>query len=339
MSEHDGPRAAIIGAGLMGQWHADAVRRIGGRVTVIVDPNEAAREGLGRRHPNARLLAALDPTEIARGSNVAHVCTPLETHYEIVSALLTAGMHVLVEKPFANTAADTTSMLALAADRRLIVCPVHQFLFQDGVRRIVDWLPSLGRVRRIEFATCSAGAVPGDVGPDVLVAEILPHPLSLIATLLQSRLSDADWQVTYPAPGEFRATATLSGAIVDVAISAHGRPTENVLRVVCDAGSATADLFHGFAVRHDGTVSRTAKIARPFVTSGATLVGATANLARRVMTRESAYPGLRDLVRRFYAATRGASPPPIPAESVSDVALSRDQLLEKMRSRVSTTRS
>ena len=337
MSEHDGSRAAIIGAGLMGQWHADAVRRIGGRVTVIVDPNDAAREALGRRYPNARLVAALDPADIARHANAAHVCTPLETHVEIVRTLLAAGVHALVEKPFAKTAAETTTVLALAADRRMIVCPVHQFLFQDGVRRIVDWLPSLGRVRRIEFSTCSAGADPGGVGPDALVAEILPHPLSLIATLLQTPVSGADWQVTYPVPGELRATATVRSAIVGVGISAHGRPTENVLRVVSDAGSATADLFHGFAVRHDGTVSRTAKIAHPFVSSGATLVGATANLARRVMTRESAYPGLRELVRRFYAATRGECPPPIPADSVSDVALSRDQLLEKMRSRVSTT--
>ena len=125
------------------------------------------------------------------------MCTPLATHVELVSTLLTVGLHALVEKPFADNAADTRSLLALAADRRLIVCPVHQFLFQDGVRRIVDWLPALGRVRRIEFSTCSAGAVSGDpAAPDALVAEILPHPLSLIASLLGSRVFGADWQVT-----------------------------------------------------------------------------------------------------------------------------------------------
>ena len=46
----DGPRFAIVGAGLMGRWHADAGVRAGGRLVAICDPDsEAARELAGRR--------------------------------------------------------------------------------------------------------------------------------------------------------------------------------------------------------------------------------------------------------------------------------------------------
>src|SRR5580765_2739272 len=149
MSEQGEPRAAIIGAGLMGRWHADAVRRVGGRVTVIVDPNDAAREALGRRHPEARLAAELDPPFLARHATTVHVCTPLSTHADIVTAAVEAGLHALVEKPFARNADETVRLLGLAESRGMIVCPVHQFLFQEGVRRIFKWLPSLGCIHRV----------------------------------------------------------------------------------------------------------------------------------------------------------------------------------------------
>src|SRR5512133_2230764 len=113
MNPHDGPRAAIIGAGLMGRWHADAVRRIGGRVTVIVDPSTEAREALGRHHPGARLLAEVDPEAVSRHAAAAHVCTPGPTHELIVRALVGANTPVLVEKPFAQDARATEALLSL----------------------------------------------------------------------------------------------------------------------------------------------------------------------------------------------------------------------------------
>jgi hypothetical protein len=101
----------------------------------------------------------------------------------------------------------------------------------------------------------------------------------------------------------------------------------NVLRVIGDCGSATVDLFHGFAVFHGGRVSRGRKIAQPFASAAATLGAASANLAWRARRREPAYPGLRELVRAFYLAVEGAGPAPIPAAAIVDVATARDRLL------------
>ena len=328
MSEHREPRAAIIGAGLMGRWHADAVRKLGGRVTVIVDPNDSAREALGRRHPEARLVAELDPSLLARHATAAHVCTPLSTHAGIVSAAIDAGLHALVEKPFARNADETARLLGLAAKRGVIACPVHQFVFQEGVRRITEWMPSLGRIHSVDFSTCSAGAAGSDAASlDDLIAEILPHPLALVSTLLGAPLGSSSWQIAHPVAGELRAVTSVGDTIVTIAVSAHGRPTENVLRVLGSAGSARADLFHGFAVRHAGVVSRRAKMAQPFAAAGMMLGNASVNLARRALRRELAYPGLRELVRQFYSATRGERATPLSPASIADVACARDRIL------------
>ena len=332
MSEHGEPRAAIIGAGLMGRWHADAVSKVGGRVTMIVDPNDAAREALGRRHSEARLIAELDPSLLSRHATAVHVCTPVSTHADIVSAAIEAGLHALVEKPFAMNADETAHVLELARARGLIVCPVHQFLFQEGVRRVMEWVPSLGRIHRVEFSTCSAGATGWDHSRlDDLIAEILPHPLALASSVLGTPMGSASWQIAHPVAGELCAVASVGDTIVSIAISAHSRPTENVLRVLGSSGSATADLFHGFAVRHEGAVSRRAKMAQPFLGAGKMFGSASLNLARRAWQREFAYPGLRELVSQFYSAVRGERATPVLPASIADVACARDRILASLR--------
>ena len=334
MSEHGEPRAAIVGAGLMGRWHADAIQRVGGRVTVIVDPNEAAREALGKRHPGARLAPELDPSDVARDATAVHVCTPLPTHADIVGASIDAGLHALVEKPFARNADETLRLLGLAEKRGVIACPVHQFVFQEGVRRVREWMPSLGRIQRVDFSTCSAGAQGNEpAGLDDLIAEILPHPLALVSTLLDAPLGPSTWQIAHPIAGELRAITSVGDTVVSISISAHSRPTENVLRVLGSAGSATADLFHGFAVRHSGAVSRRTKMTQPFIVAGKTFGSASINLVRRAVRRELAYPGLRELVRQFYSATRGERATPLSPASIADVACARDRILASMGGR------
>jgi predicted dehydrogenase len=316
----------------MGRWHADAVRRIGGRVTVIIDPDAKARKELGRLHPEALLVPELDAAAVKSRATAAHVCTPLSTHVPVVTTLLDVGMHVLAEKPLTDSAESTNTLLSLARERGVSICPVHQFLFQDGVQRLIAWLPALGQLRRIEFSAMSAGAAGNDPASlDALIGEILPHPLAILTGVLRTPVAQLDWQVVHPSPGEFRALATSGGAVIDLAISAHGRPTENALRVVGDGGSVRADLFHGFAVRHAAAVSRRAKIVQPFAVSARSFGGASANLVRRAARREPAYPGLRSLVRAFYAAIASGRPAPIAPEQTADVAAARDRLLRKVR--------
>lgn len=327
-----GHGTAIIGAGLMGRWHADAVVRTGGAVTLIVDPDDGALGALGKKCPGARLERTLDAASVGKVANVAHVCTPLATHLRVIMDLIDTGVHVLVEKPFTENASDARAVVERAAKRGVLVCPVHQFLFQNGVRDLHAWLPEIGPLRRVEFSTCSAGAVGRDAAAqDALIAEILPHPLSLVNELLDVQTSGLDWQCVHPMAGEFRAIAPARETVVDVAISAHGRPTENVLRVIGDNGSATADLFHGFATRLSPEISRRAKVAKPFTTSAGTFAAAAANLARRAARGESAYPGLRVLVREFHNAVRAGTDSPIAAEAIVDVAVARDRLLSQLK--------
>ena len=321
-------RVAIVGAGLMGRWHADAIARAGGRVVAVVDVQiEQARRlaGVGEG------FRSLDDLDSRMSLDVVHICTPLATHVELAEQALMLGANVVVEKPLAADAESTAALLAVAMERRLLVVPVHQFVFQRGVRRLLSGRDRFGTLVRCVFEAATAGAGRMGLDPDDLVADILPHPLALFSRLTESGLAEAEWVVLRPTSGELRALTDVAGTTFEIVISTRGRPTRATLDVLGTTASAHADLFHGFAVIEPGSATRARKLARPFALAGATLGRASANLAQRGLSREVAYPGLRELVRSTHEAIAAGKPSPIDEREIIGVAAARDAILKTVK--------
>jgi predicted dehydrogenase len=313
--------ALVVGAGLMGRWHAHAIRRAGGRLVGVVDPDLAQARRLGDRHRGSRIFTDLDQALSAVAPEAVHVCSPIDTHAATAAAALDHGCHVLVEKPVTPSVAETEDLLAHAARVQRLLCPVHQLLFQRGTMRAMARLDDIGPVLHLEAWACSAGAVGAALDDiDRVALEILPHPLSLLEHLVPGSLARLAWDVQRPAAGEFRALGKADTFTAAVLISMAGRPTRNTLRILGARGTLHLDFFHGYHVLEHGGVSRARKIVRPFDTASRTLVAATGNLLRRSLALEPAYPGLRELVQRFYRAARTGGPPPISPAAIRAVS-------------------
>jgi predicted dehydrogenase len=318
-------RIAIVGAGLMGRWHAHAAVRAGAHVSAIVDPDQDRARTLSGHHPGARLVASM--ADVLPDVDVVHICTPSRTHVSLVTQALDAGRHVLIEKPVAPSTDVVASLLASAASRGVLLCPVHQFPFQAGFQRAIARLPGVGPLRQVSYLTCSAGADPHDAAAmSQVAAEILPHPLSVMARCV-AHIDQVDWAVRAPAPGEIRALGQADGVGLSITISMNGRPTTNVVELIGAHGTTTVDLFHGFAVTLDGRVSRVRKAAKPLTAAVATAVAATTNLAGRAWRGEPAYPGLRHLTTLFYEAVRRGGASPVPPDETLAVARAGDRIL------------
>ena len=324
-------RAAIIGAGLMGRWHADSVRRIGGTVSIVADadPDRAAYLAEEFDAPSTVRIGDALSRQLA---DVAHVTTPAEEHVYAIRAALESGLHVLAEKPLAPSAAVTAELFSLASAKSLLLCPVHQSLFQPGVIKLLRSNQKLGRIRQIAVVICTAGANGGDdAARDRLVCEVLPHPLSLAARIVPGGITGTRWQVARAAPGEVQVAGVHDGVSISMLISTRGRPPRNSLSVTGEVGSIHADLFHGFAFVEQRNVSRVGKIVRPFDVAAGTVRAAAINLARRAARREQAFPGLRELVGRFYDAVGSGAAPPISFAETLDVAAERDTIIRALR--------
>lgn len=322
-------RVAIVGAGLMGRWHAHYAARNGARVVAIVDRDPAVALALCKRHPTAEVFPDLDECLGRAHVDVVHVCTSTRSHPELALAALARGKHVLVEKPVAGSPAETRALVETSGRLGLRLCPVHQFPFQRGFREVRRGLGRLGELVSVAYEACTAGGdgLSGEARREVLL-EILPHPFSLFRALglaewvmtgnMTVFLSDDDLRIDH-GPGV--------GPSLDVKISLRGRPTRNELTLIGREGSALVDFYHGFRVVEPGTVSRAAKVARPFLFGTSLLATAGANLVRRALHAELAYPGLGDLLREFYGSIQLGAPPPIVAEEMVEIA----DVMERVR--------
>ena len=107
-------RVAVIGAGFIGPVHVEGLRRAGATVTGILDmtPEKsrqaAARLGLARAYDSLEQL--LDDREV----QAVHITTPNRFHFEMASAALRAGKHVLCEKPLAMDSRESAELVRLA---------------------------------------------------------------------------------------------------------------------------------------------------------------------------------------------------------------------------------
>jgi predicted dehydrogenase len=283
----------------MGRWHAHAISRAGGRLVGVCDTNPRAAERL----PGGALHVTTDLDELfaAAEPEVIHICTPSPTHAELVQRALQSGCHVIAEKPLAETGEETERLLALAAERGRLLFPAHPLPFQ---RWIAD-VERLGALRTLDYVVCSAGAEGSAAARmDETAMDVLPHPLSLYELFSPHGLGSVAWQVTRSGPGELRALGVDQGITLSLSISMSARPTRHELVVTGERGTLHADLFHGFATREPPMSGRTYKVLRPFSLSARRFAGAGLNLARRALARESAYPGLRELIRSCYREIR-----------------------------------
>jgi predicted dehydrogenase len=102
----------LVGAGFVGPHHVDAVRRLGFVDVVAVAGRDEASgrrkaEALGARRGYGSYQALINDPEV----HVVHNATPNYLHFEVTSAALAAGKHVVSDKPLAMTAAQASQLV------------------------------------------------------------------------------------------------------------------------------------------------------------------------------------------------------------------------------------
>jgi predicted dehydrogenase len=178
-------RSAVIGAGRLGSLHARKYAAIPGlKITHIVDLDS----------DRARQLAAefdATPTTDYRALtgkvDLVTIASPGMTHHEIASAMLTAGIDVLLEKPMAATLAEAHELAELASSRGRILQIGHLERFNPAVVR----LHSL--VKNPRFVECHRLAPFTERGTDVdVILDLMVHDLDVIMSVAPSEVASLE---------------------------------------------------------------------------------------------------------------------------------------------------
>jgi predicted dehydrogenase len=310
-------KVIIIGAGLMGRWHAFSAIRSGASIIGIVDPNVQRAKALQREFGAQKAYESLEECLSKGTSNIAHICTPDQNHRQAIEMCLAHNQHILAEKPLLPTFEETELLLKKANERGLKLVPVHQMPFQKGAARLAANRSELGKlVRLTHTAYTSGGDGKSESERQHVLLEILPHPLSLFFRFFGEKLAAEQFNVRRYRQGELEIDADVDDTLLRISISLRARPTRNELTVVGDRASAHIDLFHGFCTRESGEVSQRSKILKPFRFGSSLVFDAGRNLVQRGASNEVAYPGLRTLISQFYRCALNEKPAPISEKEI-----------------------
>lgn len=177
-------RTAVIGVGSMGRNHARVLADLNGSELVgIVDSNTT----IGAEVAAATGAAPLSSVEeaIALGLDAAVVAVPTANHYAVVSQLLEAGVHVLVEKPIAARREEAQELIRLAEASKRILTVGHIERFNPAVRTLAE---TLGDEAIISITISRVGPFPPRINDVGIVIDLGVHDIDLIRWLGRSEI-------------------------------------------------------------------------------------------------------------------------------------------------------
>jgi len=234
----------VVGYGYMGRLHAEKVDRLARR------DGSVALAGVADRDPARAREAALrfgvpgvrDARELFAGADAAIVVVPTESHHEVATEALRAGLDVLVEKPFAASVAQGEALLGLADRHGRILQVGHQERFNAALRVTRD------RVDRPRYLEAQRLGPFQDRGTDVdVVRDLMIHDLDLVLQIVGEEperieaigvpvLSDhvdvANARVTFP-----------GGCVANLTASRVSATRVRKLRVFQESGYLSVDFL------------------------------------------------------------------------------------------------
>lgn len=145
-------RTGLIGFGLGGRvFHAPFVSVTPGmELTAVVQrgPWKQPFPSASEQYPGVRIVNSVDALLALPELDLIVISTPNDSHFELCHAALSAGKHVVVDKPITGTSAEARQLINLAASKNLVFAPFQNRRFDADFRTVQAVLDS-GRLGRL----------------------------------------------------------------------------------------------------------------------------------------------------------------------------------------------
>ncbi len=166
-------KAGVIGVGHLGQHHARLYASLPGAQLVGVSDQSPERAKVVADRHGAKVFDSIE--SLLREVDVVSVAVPTTSHHAVAKQCLSAGKHVLVEKPIAVTSVEAQELVALARQRGCRLQVGHSERF-NPVMQVMR--PHITRPAFIEGHRLSSF---NERGTDVdVVLDLMIHDLDLV---------------------------------------------------------------------------------------------------------------------------------------------------------------
>ncbi len=232
-------RAAVIGVGYLGRFHAQKyARRADAELLAVVDARVDAAAAVATEI-GTRSLG--DYRELFGKVDVVSVVTPTPSHFAIAADFLRAGTHVLVEKPVTETVEQAAELIEIAARSGRVLQVGHLERFNPAITAVESLL------RQPRFIECQRLAPFRQRGTDVnVVLDLMIHDIDVIQSIVGSEIValDAIGAPVFSSEIDI-ANARLrfaNGCVANTTASRVSMKTERRMRVFLDDTYLSLDL-------------------------------------------------------------------------------------------------
>lgn len=179
-------RIGVIGCGYWGPNHIrnfEALRSNGADMAMAADLDVFRRTSIRDAYPSLDVVP--DAQQIIQNPDIdaVVVATPASTHFGFALQALSAGKHILVEKPFVMDIGEAAELAAIAERKGLVLAVGHTFEFAASVNRIRDLIAAgeLGSVRYVRSLRVNLGLFQKDIN---VLWDLAPHDISILRYVL-----------------------------------------------------------------------------------------------------------------------------------------------------------
>jgi predicted dehydrogenase len=249
-------RAGLVGLGMMGRHHARVLRSLEDvELVAVADPG-------GDPHRVAGGLEVLPDVEklIAAGIDICVLAIPTAHHEEAGLALAEAGVHTLVEKPLASTAAGAARLAEAFEASGVLGCVGHIERYNPALQNLRARLEhgELGEIYQV--ITRRQGPFPNRVADVGVVKDLATHDVDSTAWVTQLRYRSVSARTAHKSGRSYEDLVAVVAQLADGTVVNHlvnwlSPMKERVTVVTGERGAFIADTiaadltFHANGVR------------------------------------------------------------------------------------------
>jgi predicted dehydrogenase len=237
----DALRVGVVGVGYLGRYHAEKYAALPQADLVAVIDIDGERANSVAQTVCTEGFA--DYRELLGRVDAVSIVTPTREHFRLAREFLTAGVHVLLEKPMTQTLEEADELIALAQQNQCVLQIGHLERFNPAFRAIAP------RLRRPMFMEAHRLALFTERGLEVdVILDLMIHDLDIVLQIMQempSEIRASGIPVLTPLPDI--ATVRLefaNGAVANLTASRISTKTLRKLRVFQEDSYIVADYAH-----------------------------------------------------------------------------------------------
>lgn len=175
-------RVGVVGVGHLGKHHARIYGELPGvKLVGIADSDERTAEKISSK---LGVRAFTDFRRLLPEVDALSLATPTPTHYALAREILSAGKHLLVEKPITESPEEAQELVRLAQEKNLILQVGHVERFNPAIRALEKVLTDPRFIESHRLAPFQPRGT--DVG---VVLDLMIHDIDIILHLVKSPIA------------------------------------------------------------------------------------------------------------------------------------------------------